>query len=106
MSQRRVSGIDRFLNEVNLILDFETQKLSTFLLSIPTPWSLQTWLTNDSSKENSTHLLNIIFSNLDADAPSNGIFLIRPSLSRPGSFVLVITMVIDYLIFFSNFFFI
>lgn len=96
MSQRRVPGIERFLKEVNFILDFETQKLSTFLLSTPTPWGPQTWLTNDPSKENATYLLNVHLSNLDVDALSDGIFLIRPSLSRPGFFVLVITMVFIY----------
>lgn len=95
--ERKVPKLEKFIEGINLVLSTESSQLSHFLLQIPMPWDPQTWLIMDGNKENAIGLLNAALSNTpDEGHQLDGIFLIRPSLSRLGYFVLVITKVLIF----------
>jgi len=79
---------DRLMKHISLSLDNEPECITDLLLEVQIRWDPSTWLIDCINKEAA---IEIISARVMNSKKKDGIFLIRPSKSRPGFFALEIS---------------
>jgi phosphoinositide-3-kinase regulatory subunit len=82
--------IEDIADDVGYLVSIEPIKMSDTLLEINLKWDPTCWMSIDSNKDHATARIMAIAEKMPDN--SDGIFLIRPSASQDGFFVLSISM--------------
>uniref|UniRef100_A0A914YPM7 Protein-S-isoprenylcysteine O-methyltransferase n=1 Tax=Panagrolaimus superbus TaxID=310955 RepID=A0A914YPM7_9BILA len=82
--------IEDIADDVGYLVSIEPIKMSDTLLEIALKWDPTCWMSIDSNKDHATNRIMSIADKMPDN--SDGVFLIRPSASQDGFFVLSISM--------------
>ncbi|KAI1732601.1 SH2 domain-containing protein [Ditylenchus destructor] len=74
------ANVERMMQDVTFVLDYEPPNLTGFLLQVPMNWDPSGWLTTQcKSKEEINKLINLALTKASPDK-RDGVFIIRPTL--------------------------